>query len=118
MHISTKSHLNLTFNLLQCGNFQLKSEESIQIPACDIFTFFYLNDGRALLESENIAYRIDSPSGIFTFPDCHYSLGNSGKKPLDITWLEFSGYMIEHYLNRANLSIEARFFGCRRHHRT
>ena len=103
MHISTKSHLNLTFNLLQCGNFQLESEESMQIPACDIFTFFYLNNGCALLESESITYQIDSPSGIFTFPDCHYSLGNNGKSPLNITWLEFSGYMIEHYLNRANI---------------
>ena len=104
VHISSKSHLNLTFNLYQCGNEEISPGNAIPIKPDDLFTFFYVNGGVALLESGSLAYRLEPSSGFFAFPDVSYEIRNVGDAMLSVTWLSFSGHLVENYLNRANIS--------------
>jgi len=103
IHISSKSNLNITFNLYQCGNRQISNGGHIFIKASDIFTFGYVNKGSALLEYSDIAFKLNESQGFFAFPDIQYNLVNTSDESLDVTWLSFSGYLIENYLNRANI---------------
>lgn len=104
IHISSKSHLNLTFNLYQCGNNEIPAGGVLSIKPDDLFTLVYVNQGTGLLESNQLAYRIGPAQGFFAFPDVQYELRNVSDKTLDVTWLSFSGYLVENYLNRANIS--------------
>jgi AraC-like DNA-binding protein len=104
IHISSKSHLNLTFNLYQCGSNEIPPGGLLSIKATDTFTLVYVNQGAALLESNSIAYKMAPSHGFFSFPDLSYELKNAGDEPLHVTWLCFSGYMVENYLNRANIT--------------
>ena len=103
IHISSKSHLNLTFNLHQCGTNEIPPFGFLRISASDFFTLLYINEGLALMESNHVAYKIESSHGMFAFPDIPYDIQNIGETPLKITWLSFSGYGVEYYLNRSNI---------------
>jgi AraC-like DNA-binding protein len=104
IHISSKSHLNLTFNLYQCGSNEIPAGGILSIKATDTFTLVYVNQGSALLESNSLAYKMGASSGFFSFPDLNYELKNADIEPLWVTWLCFSGYTVENYLNRANIT--------------
>ncbi len=104
IHISSKSHLNLTFNLYQCGLSEIPPGGILSIKATDTFTLLYVNQGCALLESNSLAYKLNASGGFFSFPDLSYELKNVNDEPLVVTWLCFSGYMVENYLNRANIT--------------
>lgn len=104
IHISSKSHLNLTFNLLQCGNNELSPGGVLNINSDDMFTLVCVNRGQALLETNSLAYKVTKGQGFFTFTDWAYSVQNVGTEKMDITWLSFSGYLVENYLNRANIT--------------
>jgi len=103
IHISSKSHLNITFNLYQCGNRQVTHGSLISIEASDVFIFGYVNKGAALLECNGLAFKLNESQGFFAFPDIRYEVLSACDELLDVTWLSFSGYMIEYYLNRANI---------------
>lgn len=100
IHISSKSHLNL----YQCGNNEIPPGGKLTVKADDIFTLVYANSGSALLESNGLAYKACASQGLFVFPDMQCELQNVQETPLEITWLSFSGYGIEFYLNRANIT--------------
>ncbi len=103
IHISSKSHLNLTFNLCQCGVNEIAPGHFLAISPSDIFTFMCVSAGDGLLETGGLAFKITTRQGFFAFPDTHYNLQNIGDVPLHITWLSFTGYLVENYLNRANI---------------
>ena len=104
IHISSKAHLNLTFNLLQCGNNEILPEGFLSINSEDIFTLVYINHGAAMLESNGLAYKIAQGHGFFAFNDWQYTLQNAEPEIMSVTWLSFSGYQVENYLNRANIT--------------
>ncbi len=104
IHISSKSHLNLTFNLYQCGNNEIPTGGMLSIKATDTFTLVYIDKGSAILESNSLGYKLAAGHGFFSFPDLSYELKNFEDEPLCVTWLCFSGYLVENYLNRANIN--------------
>ncbi len=104
IHISSKSHLNLTFNLYQCGSNEIAPGGILSIKATDTFTLVYVNQGSACLECNSLGYKLNASHGFFSFPDLSYELKNVDNEPLCVTWLCFSGYMVENYLNRANIT--------------
>lgn len=104
IHLSSKSHLNLTFNLYRCGRSTLAPGEGLPIREEDCFTFVYINQGEALLHSTGMQFRLAPQQGLFAFPDLAYVLYNEGQGALVATWLTFSGYQVEHYLNRADMT--------------
>lgn len=104
IHISSKSHLNLTFNLYQCGSNEIPPGGILSIKATDTFTLVYIHQGSGFLECNSLGYKLTACHGFFSFPDLGYELKNVENEPLLITWLCFSGYMVENYLNRANIT--------------
>lgn len=103
IYISSKSHLNITFNLLQCGVQAIPAQGVLSVNSTGSFTLLYINEGAGLLDANTLAYKITHQQGFFAFPDTHYDLKNIGDEPLGVTWLSFTGYQVENYLNRANV---------------
>lgn len=104
VHISNKSHLNLSFNLNQCGSGEIPYGGQITIEDSDTFTLLCLQEGCAVVETNGTAYAMRAPQGVFTFPDLRYGMRNCGAQSMRITWLRFSGYLVENYLTRAEIS--------------
>lgn len=103
VYISSKSHLNLTFNLCECGVSELLSSGDLRLDDKDTFTLMCVRHGAVLLETNELAFRFGSTQGFFTFPDEKYDLKNVGEGTAEVVWLSFSGYQVENYLNRANI---------------
>ncbi len=106
VYISNKTKLNLMFNLCQCGRNLISSSGRIHVKANGMFTFACINSGLALLECEKSVYKIDWESGFIAFPDKNYAITNIGTEDVSLTWVSFTGFSVEQYLNRANIYIE------------
>ncbi len=103
IHISSKSHLNLTFNLYQCGIKTLLPGGRLQIGGDDTFAMLYVNKGAGKLIFNGIESPLGFSMGFFVFSDELYQMENTGEVEMDIAWLNFSGYGVESYLNRARI---------------
>lgn len=103
IHISSKSHLNLTFNLYQCGVRHLAPGAKLSIPADDTFTMLYANKGVGRLHLKDIGHPILPETVFFTFPDEDCRIDNPSQETLELAWLNFSGYGVENYLSRAGI---------------
>ncbi|MDD3410185.1 MAG: AraC family transcriptional regulator [Eubacteriales bacterium] len=104
VQISSKSHLNLTFNLNQCGEGEISGEGALRIAEDSAFMLVCLSEGAAVLETSGMIFHMQAPQGFFSFPDLAYELRAAEGETVRITWLYFSGYRVESYLNRANIS--------------
>lgn len=104
IHISSKSHLNLSFNLNQCGEGTVAADETLHIAPDDSFTLLCMDSGSAQLETSGLGFPMRAPQGFFSFPDLSYVLHNNSGESLHVTWIRFSGYSVENYLNRANIT--------------
>lgn len=111
IYISDKSKLNITFNLCQCGQNEIQPEGSLHIHANDTFTLGCIYEGNGRLDDKYSAYKMDTESGFFAFPDLDYELLNTGKDSITVIWLSFTGFSVEGYLNRANISKQSPIFG-------
>lgn len=103
IQISDRSHLNITINILSCGNCDIILGDHIQLVKSDAFTMCYLNEGVGLLEMDCSSVKITAQKGFVAFPNGRYTLKNIGEEILNVTWVSFTGYLIENYLGRANI---------------
>lgn len=103
IHISDRSHLNITINILSCGNYDVVPGDKIQIQKNDYFTIYYINEGTGLLEMNHSSVKVSASKGFATYPHEKQYLRNIGNDILNVTWVSFSGYLIESYLKRANI---------------
>lgn len=104
IYISSRTHLNLTFNLLQCGVNVFSPGGLLSVAPTDTFTVMCIRTGSILLESNGLAFRLTEQQGFFCFPDVQYNLQNLGDTTCELVWLTFTGYLVENYLIRANIS--------------
>ena len=104
IQISERSHLNITFNILSCGNCDVMVREGMHVGKTDVFTVCYINDGSGSLKTRNSSKRIEKGDFFVCFPEEDSSVSNIGESYLNITWVSFSGYLIENYLHRAGIS--------------
>lgn len=103
IYISSKSHLNLTFNLLQCSASEIWTADRIAVRDSDSFLLAYLNTGVGLLETDEFTSEISASQGFFIFPDTSYTLKNTGKGVIRLVTVSFTGYLVGNYLSRANI---------------
>lgn len=103
IYISSKTHLNLTFNLCQCGTNELLAGGRLALEPGDTFSLMMVTRGTGLLETGGLAFKVSQGQGYFSFPDMGYELQNLAEGPLEVVWLCFTGYLVENYLNRANI---------------
>ena len=102
--ISERSHLNITFNILSCGNCDILVRENMNIDRSDVFTVCYVNEGSGSVKVKHSSKHIESGDFFVCFPENGTSVSNTGENCLNITWVSFSGYLIENYLHRAGIS--------------
>ena len=109
--ISSKANLNITFNLNQCGYNIILPGTSLSVEPGDLFACVCIGSGTMLLKTGNLTYNLSDKHGLFIFPDASYHLINEDKElPLEITWVSFSGHLVEFYLNRSNIYRTLPFF--------
>ena len=104
VQISERSHLNITFNLLSCGNCDVFSGESMDIGNPDAFTLCYINEGSGIIKVRHMGKEVDINDMFACFPGDDSSLTNNGTDKMNVTWVSFSGYLIENYLKRAGIT--------------
>lgn len=110
VHISSKSHLNITFNLYQCGLRHISPALTLSIKAGSVFTGVYIIKGQGQMEFGMKCLCLNRQQGFYAFPDSDLIMRNTGSADMEIIWLAFSGYLVENYLNRAGISRNAPVF--------
>lgn len=101
VHVSSRSFLNITFNIFQCANYEVESGSRFSTSEDDVFQLFYVNSGAGFLETEAYAAKVRAGSGFVIFPDVPYSFTTVGEEAASLTWVTFSGFRVDHYLSRA-----------------
>lgn len=103
VYISSRTHLNLSFNLCQCGVTTLLQGGRLQAEPEDTFTLYCVNRGSILLRCDQLDFRVSAGQGFFILPDVTYILRNLGQEEVECVWITFTGYQVETYLGRANI---------------
>ena len=101
VQICSRTHLNMTFNIFQCGNFDVEPGKCFTTAEDDVFIMFHVNSGAGLLETKPCTSGVEEGFGFVVFPDVTYRLSSIGEETMNITWVAFSGYRAEDYLGRA-----------------
>lgn len=102
IHISDRSHYNLTLNIYNCGNQDLEIEHQTK-P--DHYILYYVNEGRGSVLARKAAYKVEAGQGFVVFPGVETKIQSHYKDTMNVTWVAFSGYLVDRYLSRANLSV-------------
>lgn len=102
IHISDRSHYNLTLNVYNCGNQDLQIERH-ERP--DHYIMFYVNEGRGSLTVRQATHKVEAGQGFVIFPGVETRIQSHYKDTMNVTWVAFSGYLVDRYLSRADLSV-------------
>ena len=102
IHISDRSHLNLTLNVYNCGNQDLLMDKDIK---SDVYTFFYVREGKGYVTEQQMTFRVGAGQGFVVFPNVATVIKSEYKNTMNLDWVTFSGYLVEKYLVRANLTM-------------
>ena len=73
VHISSRSFLNITFNIFQCGNCDVENGFQFTTTEDGVYQLFYLNSGDGYLKTDSYTSKIRANSGFFIFPDVRYT---------------------------------------------
>ena len=102
IHISDRSHYNLTLNVYNCGC-QYLAQEHRDRP--DHYILYFVNEGRGSINIRQVSYKVEAGQGFVVFPGVETMIQSHYKDTMHVTWIAFSGYLVDRYLSRANLSI-------------
>ena len=102
IHISDRSHLNLTMNVYNCGNQDITIDKEIR-P--DYYVLYYAREGKGFLTEKQVSHKISAGHGFVVFPHAETVIKSDFKNPLNLNWVAFSGYLVDKYLDRAHLNL-------------
>ncbi len=102
IHISDRSHYNLTLNIYNCGNQNIEMERQ-EKP--DHYILYFVNEGRGSVMMRKAACKVEAGQGFVVFPGVETSIKSHYKDTMNVTWVAFSGYLVDRYLSRASLSV-------------
>lgn len=102
IHISDRTHVNLTLNVYNCGNQDLTIERRMKN---DCYTLYYVKDGEGYVTEKQATHKVKAGEGVVVYPNEEVSLRSAQKKVMNVTWVAFSGYLVERYLSRGGLSV-------------
>lgn len=103
--ISGRSHFNITLNIFHCGNNDIFPAEGRHLPKNDVFSMGYLNEGEGILEGGGRRYKISEGSGFVAFPGRVYTLKAVHPEGMNVTWVSFTGHLVENYLERGDITV-------------
>lgn len=101
IHISDRSHVNLTLNVYNCGNQDIVIERQLRN---DYYTFYFVKEGMGYVTQKQGTHKVHAGEGFVIYPNSEASIKSGYKKPMNVTWVAFSGYLVERYLSRAGVS--------------
>lgn len=101
IHISDRSHLNITLNIYNCGN---RSVEVEQFLRPDYYSFYYVKEGRGSITQSKANHKIKAGQCFVIYPNEEATITSEHGKSLNVTWVSFSGYLVDVYLGRAKIS--------------
>ena len=102
IHISDRSHLNLTLNVYNCGNQDIVIEQEMK---SDVYTFYFVREGKGYVTQQQITHKVSAGQGFVVFPNAETTVKSEFKNTMNVDWVAFSGYLVEKYLDRAHLTI-------------
>lgn len=102
IHISDRSHVNLTLNVYNCGRQDLELEQMLK-P--DHYILYYVKEGKGYFTQKQATHKVRAGQGFVIFPNSGATIKSEHKRVMNIAWVAFSGYLVERYLNRAKLTI-------------
>ena len=102
IHISDRSHLNLTLNVYNCGNQDIVIEKEMK---SDVYTFYFVREGKGYVTQQQITHKVSAGQGFVVFPNAETTVKSEFKNTMNVDWVAFSGYLVEKYLDRAHLTI-------------
>lgn len=101
IHISDRSHFNITMNVYNCGN---QSFEMERYDRPDHYIFYYVKEGKGHITQCQATHKVKEGQCFVVFPNAGATIKSDHKKAMNVTWVAFSGYLVERYLTRAKLS--------------
>lgn len=104
IHISDRSHMNLTLNIYHCGNRDIHEPTP---QKNDYYMLFYVHDGKGSVTINQISYRLSRGCVFGVFPNREFVLRPEYDRTLNLSWVAFSGYMVEHYLRRGGVTLSS-----------
>lgn len=101
IHISDRNHLNISLNIYNCGNQDITMESTWER---DYYAFYYVTEGSGYITQRQITHKVKAGEGFVIFPNVSAVVKPEFKKSMNVTWVAFSGYLVEWYLDRARLT--------------
>jgi AraC-like DNA-binding protein len=101
IHICDRDCVNLTLNIYHCGNMDVRDSMQKKI---DYYMLYYVHDGSGSVTVNNICYRLSRGSVFGMFPNRDFVIKPEFGTVMNISWVAFSGYMVEHYLRRGGIT--------------
>lgn len=102
IHISDRSHWNLTLNVYNCGNQNIEMEH---VTRPDYYIFYFVKEGKGYVTMRQATHKVEAGQGFVLFPNEEARVKSEHKKAMNVTWVAFSGYLVDRYLNRAKLTV-------------
>lgn len=102
IHISDRSHWNLALNVYNCGN------QNIEIEHCtkpNYYIFYFVKEGKGYVTVRQATHKVEAGQGFVLFPNEEARVKSEHKGAMNVTWVAFSGHLVDRYLSRAKLSV-------------
>ena len=101
IHISDRSHMNITLNVYNCGARSMEMGQSFQL---DHYALYYISEGSGTVTAFQTTHKLKAGQGFAVFPNTQTVLKADPGKSLNVIWVAFSGYRVDQYLMRAKIS--------------
>ena len=102
IHISDRSHWNLALNVYNCGNQNMEIEH---VTRPDYYIFYFVKEGRGYVTLRQATHKVEAGQGFVLFPNEEARVKSEHRKAMNVTWVAFSGHLVDRYLSRAKLSV-------------
>ena len=102
IHISDRSHLNLTLNVYNCGNQDIAIDSEMK---SDVYIFYFVREGKGYVTQQQITHKVCAGQGFVVFPNTETTVKSEFRNTMNVDWVAFSGYLVDKYLDRAHLTI-------------
>lgn len=102
IHISDRSHWNLALNVYNCGNQNVEIEH---VTKPDYYILYFVKEGKGYVTLRQATHKVEAGQGFIFFPNEEARIKSEHRGAMNVTWVGFSGHLVDKYLGRAKLSV-------------
>jgi AraC-like DNA-binding protein len=89
-------------NIYYCGNQDLPEE---YVANHNHYILYFVNSGKGTVTVRQAVHKVEEGQGFVVFPGEGTKIKSHFKDTLNVTYVAFSGYLVDRYLSRANLTV-------------